>query len=355
MQREDMRNDSCLIGNGDEQLMCETAPCNGVKQMLAQCKDVTPRLLAFPDGILDCLGKGTSARYVGCPAAHACLLASPVNEGRDARASTQVEGADALGSANLVSRKRAGIHTACLEVERQLSERLNGIAYEESPMFVGNASKLRNGLNGTQLVIDLLNADEAARIARILDCRKQTLECGRVYDAIGVWHEPIDLVTSGFERISCVKHRMMLDCRDNDVRMRSSCNRFCKPLDSHVVSLGATRSEDDLGGRMRSERTGYAGARIAQLRSRFATLGIECVGVCPAGIMQHGIQALVEGSGRGVVKIDAMGASGRHRGCLSMPLPGHPHRRWRFPPRARQRRRHVRAAPCQHRCLRRPR
>lgn len=139
-----MRNDGRLIGNGDEQLMCETAPCNGVKQMLAQCKDVTPRLLAFPDGILDCMGKGTSARYVGCPAAHACLLASPVNEGRDTRASTQVESADTLRSTNLVSRKRAGIHTACLKIESCLAKCLDGIAYEESPMFVGNTGKLRN-------------------------------------------------------------------------------------------------------------------------------------------------------------------------------------------------------------------
>lgn len=85
--------------------------------------------------------------------------------------------------------------------------------------------KLRNGLNGTQLVIDRLNADETGRIARIFDCRKQALERGGAYDAIAIRHKPIDLVAGGFERIGSMQNRMMLDCRDDNVRMCSSWQR----------------------------------------------------------------------------------------------------------------------------------
>lgn len=148
----------------------------GIEQSRSQHAYMVPNLFALRDGAFDSLGKSAGAWHVGGTTTHASLLTAAVNEGRDARVTAKIESTDAFGSADLMCGKRASIHVACLKVESYLAKCLDGIAEEESTVFMRNARKLRDGLDCAELVVDALDADEAAGIARGLNRGEQVLK-----------------------------------------------------------------------------------------------------------------------------------------------------------------------------------
>ena len=180
--------------------------------------------------------------------------------------------------------KRASIHVACLKVESYLAKCLDGIAEEESTVFMRNARKLRDGLDCAELVVDALDADEAAGIARGLNRGEQVLKRFGVDDAVFARSNAVNLVTIRLKGIGRVQNGVVLDCRDDHMRLARAWYEMRQAFDGHVVGLGPRRGEDDLGRSMRPQGPRDARTGIAQLGRGLASLGIQCVGVCPRSV-----------------------------------------------------------------------
>ena len=99
---------------------------------------------------------GAAGDVLGAAAATGFLTAAQ-KVGGEGSAGLQVQGAPALGAADLVGREGSRIHAELLHIERHLAQGLHGIGVEEGAALVGQRRQLADGLDGAHLGIRRLH------------------------------------------------------------------------------------------------------------------------------------------------------------------------------------------------------
>lgn len=191
----------------------------------------------------------TPGDVLGAAAATGFLTAAQ-KVGGEGSAGLQVQGAHALGAADLVSREGSRIHAELLHIERHLAQGLHGIGVEEGAALVGQRRQLADGLDGAHLGIRRLHRDEHRVVGERLGQRRGLDEALAVGAQVGDEHALALEAPAGRE------HGIVLDGGGDDVQRAVLLagkaallgGRLHKAEDGRVVGLGGTGGEDDLIG-----------------------------------------------------------------------------------------------------------
>ena len=169
------------------------------------------------------------ARQVLGARSPAPLLATAAQQGLGLEPLADDEGADALGSAELVRRKRQEIHAEGIHVDRQLAARLDRIAMDAHALPMGQLDDGTDGLDHAGLVVGEHDRDQCRTGSRQLP-----LECRQVQAPLGIDRNP--------HGIRCGReHGLVLDGRDG--------NRTARGAQRLIIGLGAAAREHHLGRR----------------------------------------------------------------------------------------------------------
>lgn len=153
----------------------------------------------------------TPGDVLGAAAATGFLTAAQ-KVGGEGSAGLQVQGAHALGAADLVSREGSRIHAELLHIERHLAQGLHGIGVEEGAALVGQRRQLADGLDGAHLGIRRLHRDEHRVVGERLGQRRGLDEALAVGAQVGDEHALALEAPAGRE------HGIVLDGGGDDVQ-----------------------------------------------------------------------------------------------------------------------------------------
>ena len=227
------------------------------------------------------------------------LLVSPINERIHACPLADVDGADPLGSVELVPRKGEKVDVHRVDVDGDLASGLNGVGMENRPLRFRDGANLGNGLDGAGLIIPVHHADDnrivpngLADIFRV-DHPRPTDGDVRNFDALRFQ------VFTGFQNSG------MLNGRCHDVPTFGLVGRKNTP-NGHVVGFRPATREDDLPGPAPQQR-GHPLPGFLDGHPGILALGVNArgIGVTVLIIGQQGFQHLrPDRGGRVVVHID---------------------------------------------------
>ena len=279
---------------------------------------------------------GDAGDVLGAAAATGFLTAAQ-KVGGEGSAGLQVQGAHALGAADLVSREGSRIHAELLHIERHLAQGLHGIGVEEGAALVGQRRQLADGLDGAHLGIRRLHRDEHRVVGERLGQRRGLDEALAVGAQVGDEHALALEAPAGRE------HGIVLDGGGDDVQRAVLLagkaallgGRLHKAEDGRVVGLGGTGGEDDLIGAPGAQGLGRAAPSAFQKVEGGAPHPVQGVGVGVHGQIRrpghlegrHGAGRLgAQGGGGGVVQVDEARRRLGQGGVLGIGAPlGHGH------------------------------
>ncbi len=147
-------------------------------------------------------------RYRQRAGSHTTLMSTPIHLSCDADTRilfSDIEGADALGSVNLVGAERHEIDAHLLHVDRDLAHALGRIAVKQDALFFCDLSNLLDRVDRPDFVIGEHDGDEDGLVGdRVPDVLR--LHHAELVDRqVGDLHAAL-----GFQRFGRVQHRAML-------------------------------------------------------------------------------------------------------------------------------------------------
>src|SRR5260370_28301687 len=179
--------------------------------------------------------KPDDSGYVKRPGAHPALMAAAVHLRRDSHAwslRANIKCADSLRPVNLVRADRREVDPRLLDVDRNLANRLNGVAMEHDSFFFRDLADLGNRMKRADLVVGPHDRDEHGLVGDLVAHRV------RLDHPVPVNRQICDCRLSGtLERAATLEHRLMLgDATDYVVAF--VLVKIDDALDRQVVGLG---------------------------------------------------------------------------------------------------------------------
>ena len=175
------------------------------------------------------------------------LVAGAVDERFERNPAPHVERADALRRVELVAGEREKVHAEVVDSRFDLADRLCRVGMEEDPMLAGDPRRLRDRLDGANLVVGVHEADED-RIAS-----------NRLADIVGVdeakaidRHER-DRRAEPFEEAARFENGGVFDRGGDDMRRLAAAGQE-HPFEREIVGFAAAAREYDLVGFATQER-----------------------------------------------------------------------------------------------------
>ena len=104
-------------------------------------------------GQVCCLAEGDRDGDALGPCAQAAFLTTAADKGMQGDAVSDVESGDALGRAHLVPDDGEQVDAEVVDVDRDLADRLRGVAVQQDAVAAGDRGDVRNALKGARLVV----------------------------------------------------------------------------------------------------------------------------------------------------------------------------------------------------------
>ena len=159
----------------------------------------------LPGPDLHRLGESDDRGNVLCARPAPALVVAPVLDGDHLRALPDVEGADPLGSVDLVGGGRQEADPVVADRQRDLSDRLDPVDVERNPPLLGDPPDLGDRHDGADLAVRVHDSDE------------DRVRPERAPDVVGV-DEPLSVhgqkrypEASALEGLAGAKHGVVLD------------------------------------------------------------------------------------------------------------------------------------------------
>ena len=195
-----------------------------------------------PAGNLTGLAEAHDARHVEGAGAQPLLVPTAVDLRRHpdpGMALPDVQGADPLGTVDLVRGEGHQVDSHRLHVDGNLAHRLGRVAVEEDALLPGDPPDLRHGVDGPHLVVGRHDGNQD----RPLRDRRQDIR-GRD-EAVAIHRKAGDLVSQFLEPGAAVQHRLVLGAAGDDVPSLP-VEGLRDAEEGQVVRLGRSAGEDDL-------------------------------------------------------------------------------------------------------------
>ena len=149
---------------------------------------------------------------------------------------SQIQRADPLRPAYLVSGERSGVNVERRHVDRRLAESLNRVGVEERSRIVGDACELGDRLDGADLGVRHLNGNEH----RVLV--DDALERGGGYEPASIRGEIAHAEALPLQALRGMQHRIVLDGAHDDVGREITRARTSTPSRSAFATPNKTAS-----------------------------------------------------------------------------------------------------------------
>ncbi len=167
------------------------------------------------------------------------LVPRPMHEFLQPRAGPDIQGADALGSVELVTGNRQEVDPELADIDGNLADRLGGVAVEKDAGPMRDRREFRNRLNCAYLVVGVHHRHEDGV------GRDRLFQIGGVDHSIPVDGEECRAKTLGFQPMEHFDDRGVLD----GARYHVSAPvppREGRALDGEIVRLAAAAREHDI-------------------------------------------------------------------------------------------------------------
>jgi hypothetical protein len=219
-------------------------------------------------------------------------------------AAANVEGADSLGTVDLVAGDGHEVDVVGDDVDGDLADGLNGVAMEEDTLLMAELADGLDGLDDADFVVGVHDGDEDGLVGAFGD--DGALEVFHVNEAVGLDGEVGDAEAGLLETLTGVEGGLVLGDLGDDV-VAALLVHLGNTLDGEVGALGGAGGEDDLLGGATDE----AGDLFAGLLDTL--LGFPAEGVVARGgvaedageVGHHGFEhARVERRGGVIVHVD---------------------------------------------------
>ena len=274
-------------------------------ELIAQSAYIRRVFLEIRARLGECRRHGNNAADIFRTGTFAALLRATLDHVHQRDAPAGIQCADSLRAVELVRGNGEHVDVLRFYVDGDMARRLHRVRVEDNALFAADRADLRDGLDGTDLVIGVHDRHKAGVLA---DGAAHLL--GRD-DAVFVDVQQRDLVAVFLKLLERMQYRVMLKRRGNDVffaLLRADGRRGENGL---VVRLAAAGGEGDLP-RLGTQTPGY---RFARRGERFRRLLAECIkarGVAVPGVQirQHRVDGrFAHLRGRRVVRIYKHGKS----------------------------------------------
>ena len=263
-------------------------------QPVAQGFDPDVLFIQFGRGQFGGFAQADDGGHVLGAAAAAVLLVAAEQEGRKLGALAHVEGADALGAMQFVSRQGKHIDLVVGHVDGQFAHGLHRVGVENRATLAHLGRDLFHRKDHAGFIVGPHEADDGRVVAqvfvKIIQVQAPFLVDRYEGHAVAVARQVFGQVFDG----------RMLDLGGNDMALFGIGAQ--RGPDGRAVALGAAGSVDDLFG-MGTDQFGQLGARLAHLLAHVAAEGVHArrVAVELGEVGQHLFHHLGGDLGGGVV------------------------------------------------------
>ena len=251
-------------------------------------------------GLLQGRGHTADAGQVLRTGTLAPLLSASLNDVHQGEALADVQRANALGAVELVGGQAEHIDILLLDVNVQVSRRLNRVGVEGNPRFLADGADFRDGKNGADLIVGVHGGDQAGvgadGVLHLLGGDVVSLPDVQIGD----------LKALLFQLRQGVEHGVVLKGGGNDVFFALLFSPAGGGDDGLVVGLAAAGGEDDLP-RLAAQALGHGFPGGVQRLPGPLAHGVQAGGVAVnfVKIGQHGVdRRLAHGRGCRVVSVN---------------------------------------------------
>ena len=244
----------------------------------------------------DVLGAGAAAAF----------LAAAAEEGVEAEALAEVEGADALGGVELVAAEGEEVNGDFPDVDGHFADGLDGVGVDGEAVFLGEGGGLGEGLGDAGLVVHPHEGEEKAVVPG--GGGERFPQGGEVEEAAFGDGEAGDAEAGFLHGGERAEDGAVLDPAGEDVAVLAA-EVAGEGLEGGVVGFGAAAGEDDFGG-VGVDEGGDLGPRPVDGLARFFGGAVAAGGVVEAVAEpgEHGVEDFgVDGGGGVVVEVGHAG------------------------------------------------
>jgi hypothetical protein len=200
------------------------------------------------------------------------FLATPLPEGLEGNGGlppTDHQRADSLGATELVSREAEEIDRGVIEIDRDVSHRLSGVAVEPGTPAVADLGELGDGIDGSNFVVGPHDRNEPGGGGEGL------FEQVGGDLAVGIDGDEGEWDALPLEAAGGVEHSPVFDCGNSQAgSLRESPG---DTFEGEIVGLGGSTGEEDLAG-FRTEEAGDLGAGGFERVGGLATVVVALAG-----------------------------------------------------------------------------